>query len=376
MGNKVVVLTGNGLSVGLNSEFSLENITRRFYRNLTGTQKSFIEHHLKNMKEDKYNQLDFEESIASIEQSYDALKNYHNFLKDDPEGIRYANLEKLDINSLEKHLQSMESLIHTYSKTVIELIDGHVKQKNINEKLGDFENWLQEKTSSKSLDLFTLNYDLLLETILLSIVEKNRFMDFYAPGSLWDLIRGNRRFHFNPTRSAEVGKYPNIKLHHLHGSLSSFKEIETGRIFKITTEDLREHEVYDHIFKRGIIPSIITGGGKSLKVQQSPFDYYYRRFNGLLADKQDPCDELYIIGYSFRDEHINKSIIDRMNMERTRTNPSPLKLKIIDYQVGKENQEKFRCFLNDKLELTYRMKNYFKEDDSRLIFEGANKIMD
>ena len=56
---KRVVLTGNGLSVALNKEFSLEGITKRFFDRLTEEHRTFIEHHMQN----KYNQRDFEEAI-------------------------------------------------------------------------------------------------------------------------------------------------------------------------------------------------------------------------------------------------------------------------------------------------------------------------
>lgn len=374
MGTWKVVLTGNGLSVGLNTAFSLENITKQFYENLSGTQKEFIKHHIDRIDMKKYNQLDFEESIASIEQTYDSLQSYYIFLTQNIEGIRFANTEGLDIKSLEKHLISIKSIIYEYSATITDLIDGHVRKENIDRNLGNFVSWLENVTKGAQVDLFTLNYDLLLETILLDIIGKNGFMDFFAPGTKWDLIENQQRFHFNPMRSKVVGKYPSVKLHHLHGSLSSYKEIRTGRIFKIRTEELRKYEVNKKILDKDIIPSIITGGGKSLKVQQSPFDFYYRNFTRLLKDEENPCDELYIIGYSFRDEHINRAITERLKMERRNQNQKPLTLLIIDYQETEEEQKKFVDFLNSTLGLGPRMSNRFEIGDHRLIFGGANSI--
>ncbi len=70
MANKVV-LTGNGLSVGLNKEFSLPNITKRFFDRLSEEHRAFIEHHMDKLCKGTYVQTDFEEAIASIEQVYD-----------------------------------------------------------------------------------------------------------------------------------------------------------------------------------------------------------------------------------------------------------------------------------------------------------------
>lgn len=66
---KIAVLTGNGLSVALCSEFSLQSITNKFFDRLDNDHRTFIEHHMA----DKYNTNDFEECIATIEKSYDAL---------------------------------------------------------------------------------------------------------------------------------------------------------------------------------------------------------------------------------------------------------------------------------------------------------------
>ncbi|MGG3641174.1 hypothetical protein ABES38_07300 [Bacillus gobiensis] len=70
--------------------------------------------------------------------------------------------------------------------------------------------------------------------------------------------------------------------------------------------------MYENIFEQGVIPSIVTGGGKSLKVQQNPFHFYYNEFKKSMVIEDYLCNELYIIGYSFRDDHINKAIVDSM----------------------------------------------------------------
>lgn len=51
---KKVILTGNGLSIGLNSAFSLQNITQTFYNNLPDEHKKFIEHHMERIQKGQY----------------------------------------------------------------------------------------------------------------------------------------------------------------------------------------------------------------------------------------------------------------------------------------------------------------------------------
>lgn len=161
----------------------------------------------------------------------------------------------------------------------------------------------------------------------------------------------------------------------MHGSLSSFKDIDTGKTFKITTETLRSRNVYNKIFDYNITPSIVTGGGKSAKVQEMPFAFYYNSFRRKLTDENNLCDELYIVGYSFRDAHINNSICQRLKLERRAKNSRPLqKLLIVDFKTTEEEQKKFIDDLNSALELGPRTRGRFEYGDSRILFEGANAL--
>ncbi len=369
--SKKVVLTGNGLSVALSSSFSLPNITRRFFSRLKPEHKAFIEHHMG----ESYNQLDFEESIASIEQAYDSMVNYYKFLSNTREGARFSETYGLDSSSLEKHLIAIREIIYEYTASILDLIDGHVHHDEIEENLSGFVRWLRATVNSgNEVDLFTLNFDLLLETILLEQVGTDRFMDFHHRGKRWDLLEGGYQYYFNPDISRQIAGNRDIRLHHLHGSLSSFKDLTSGRLFKITTESLRENNVYEKIFDLDIVPSIVTGGGKSTKVQQSPFNFYYNEFKKRMYIEDQLCDELFIIGYSFRDEHINKAIVERLKLARKAENPYPLKMVIVDYANSDEQKRSFIAHINEALELGSRTKGRFIENDERVLFGGANNI--
>lgn len=367
-----VVLTGNGLSVALNRDFALPNITRRFFDRLSEEHRAFIEHHMTN----GYNQLDFEESIASIEESYDSLHNYLTFLSSEPHGTKF--LESYDLTSaeLEKHTLAIKEIIYEYTASILDLINGHVHKSEIEEKLAGFVKWLNFMVRLEgTTDFFTLNFDLLLETILLETVGTEAFMDFhFMSRKKWVAIGGNYQYYFNPDLSQQIAGNRDIKLHHLHGSLSSFKDVSSGRLFKVTTEALRDYKLYEKIFTLNLVPSIVTGGGKSLKVQQSPFSYYYNEFKRKMYIKEELCDELYIIGYSFRDEHINSAICSRLELSRQGKNPYPFELKIVDFAISTEEKSKFISRLNDTLKLGPRTKGRFVLDDPRIIFEGANGV--
>ena len=193
----------------------------------------------------------------------------------------------------------------------------------------------------------------------------------------WSAIGREYQYYFDPDRSKQIHPINyanNVRLHHLHGSLSSFKDINSGRLFKITTDALREYNLYENIFEHGVIPSIVTGGGKSLKVQQNPFNYYYNEFKKRMVIEHSLCDELYIIGYSFRDDHINKAIVERLKMSRRRENPRELKLIIVDYANDDASKIEFITRINTALELPKRYA--FQLDSENILFGGANSIKD
>ncbi|HDR8066665.1 TPA: hypothetical protein QCY66_005715 [Bacillus cereus] len=54
----------------------------------------------------KYNQLDIEEAIASIEQAYDSLKHYNDFLNKE-NGKNFMNAYKVSNEHFVEHLETM-----------------------------------------------------------------------------------------------------------------------------------------------------------------------------------------------------------------------------------------------------------------------------
>lgn len=365
-----VILTGNGLSVGLNNEFGLENITKKFYKKLTEEHQKFLEHHMEKIRKDEYIQTDFEEGIASIEQVHDSLNSYVDFLKNQKEGKRFLEIENLRTEDLEEHLNKIKEIILSYTKSIVEIIDGNVYWRQIDEKLSGFNNWLKNILGDKNvIDLFTLNFDLLLETILLEIVGSNKLTDFHARRGTYEQYD---KFNFDPQASLSDSGNRRIRLYHLHGSLSSFQRLSDGRLFKLRTEDIRLSDIYSDLNQNDIFPSIITGGFKSQKVQRLPFSFYYSKFKEKMMNIEQLCDELYIIGYSFRDEHINNAISERLKLNRGK---NPIKLKefvIVDFKTDEESKSEFIDNVNKALGLGPQ--NKLTTENTTFIFNGANDI--
>lgn len=325
---------------------------------------------MERIQKGQYVQVDFEEAIASIEQVHDSLDSYVDFLLNKDEGRRYLEAEGLSVEELQSHLNKIKEIILSYTASIVEIIDGNVHWDQIGEKLSGFVNWLQSELQGQNeVDLFTLNFDLLLETILLRIVGTDDFTDFHVKRGTHE---GSDKFNFDPQQTLLDFGVRRVRLHHLHGSLSSFKRLSDGRIFKLRAEDIRLDDLYKNMDTKELFPSIITGGFKSKKVQRLPFSYYYGKFKEKMVDPNNLCEELYILGYSFRDEHINDAISERLKIGRGK-NGVPLKrFVIVDYKTDEEQQEKFIHDVNTALELG--KKTRLKREDGIFIFTGVDSI--
>lgn len=146
--------------------------------------------------------------------------------------------------------------------------------------------------SNSGRDIFTLNYDTLIEATL----DKLRYQ--YVDG-----FRGSRRGWFDPTVFEETSSCtPNFKIHKLHGSINWLRE-ETGHVRRTvvsSTDDIKETVV--------VYPS----EQKYLQTQFGVYETLIGRFRARLrAPNVNNC--LVTLGYSFNDEHINEAIIDAIN---------------------------------------------------------------
>lgn len=197
------MLTGNGLSVALSSEFSLPNITSKFFDRLENEHKAFIEHHMPN----KHNKGDFEECITNIEKFYDALHYHQTFFADAIAGEKLLASNNINFSELLKHENSIRESINTYMSLVLDIINWNVKKHMIDSKLKNFVSWLSSIIKEENeVELFTLNYDLLLETILLDSLGPNKFIEYYHQAGPWFAVSKEvHRYYFNPEKVKSKG---------------------------------------------------------------------------------------------------------------------------------------------------------------------------
>ena len=310
---------------------------------------------------------DFESNFTYLESAYESLVRYNSFIESNVGEVFLRNFD-LKNPGLGQHKSIIEKIYRKYIARILEIIHGNVHLDAIERKLGGFtEFFIRNLKESKKGFVFTLNYDLLVETILLEKLGTDYFTDFcFTSNKLKDT--NIPKFDFNPKRNEEhyTETQRQIELHHLHGSLSLFYDYSRNRATKLKSGDIGFESIYKKIYEENLplIPAIITGGGKSDKIVQYPFEFYYRAL-------KDICDfgeasKLYVIGYSFRDDHINDLISRWTKNVKDYTKG----LLIVDYKISDEEKESF------KAEVRKAIKKRPAIPDHCFEFGGANKIHD
>jgi len=354
-------LFGNGLSIALSSEFSLKSITEKFINQLTGIEKQFFVEICNGGENINFN--DFEIYFSLIEDAYNSLKKYRMFIDTDT-GKKFLKKFELINPELYKHEEIIKSIYNKYIFQILSIVQGNVTKIGIDLKLKDFTNFLtnQLKDCTKGY-IFTLNYDLLAETILLEKIGTNNFTDFCSHTKQF---KGTSidKFDFDPALNSSKYGERKIELHHLHGSLSLFYDYKRNKAIKFRNDEIFTNNIYERVIKENwpLIPAIITGGGKSLKMREYPFEFYFRSLKDLSTYSK--FNKLYIIGYSFRDEHLN-SLIKRWIKEMKDYSQG---LLIVDFKLNETDKIEFKRFVKKQLKLQKPV------PDRCFEFAGVNSI--
>jgi len=82
-----------------------------------------------------------------------------------------------------------------------------------------------------------------------------------------------------------------------------------------------------------------------------------------MSDLDRLCEELFIIGYSFRDELINIAISERIKIATKSIDPRPFKFVIVDYATTPEDKASFIRQINSAVGLEIGAKGRFIEND-------------
>jgi SIR2-like domain len=186
--------------------------------------------------------------------------------------------------------------------------------------------------------IFTLNYDLLLERMLIGdnlLGLRNRVTDFFSglPERACALslglnnyaVEGRLFYPWDPPPRA-------IHLHHLHGCLTHFRDVRSGDVYKVAAADVRNNDIFGqlaHASASEFTPSVILGSRKIEKSQDWPFSVAFLSLERAARE----ATTIVIGGYSFRDAAVNNRLRNLVTPEK--------RWIVIDYKPDAESANEF-----------------------------------
>lgn len=181
-----------------------------------------------------------------------------------------------------------ENLINKIKSNIKNLVSIHKNINIQNHPHDDFAKWIKNANRNIPIEIFTTNYDFLLE---IAFEENN--IHYY------DGFVGSYEPFFSAELVEDLKILPDfVKLWKIHGSLGWYYEKNKNKIIKKYNSNNNED-----LF---IYPSHL----KYSESKKMPYEALMDRLNNFL--KQDDA-LLIIIGYSFNDHHINERIISGVN---------------------------------------------------------------
>lgn len=199
------------------------------------------------------------------------------------EGDMLAGLSKTDLNQLEKTIRG------TIAAQV------NPDRSSFPERLPheDFVRWIARMPRTQPVEIFTTNYDVLIETAL----EAERVAAFDG------FVGCNQPFfsHESLTRPESAPGPAWARLWKIHGSINWKLDTVRGRPRVVRTEPHNEGEM--------ILPS----HHKYDESRKQPYSALLERLTRVL-DRDDAI--LFVCGYSFSDDHINAIIFDALEAKQ------------------------------------------------------------
>lgn len=221
------------------------------------------------------------------------------------DNLHGAHGRSATVEDLINHLLQLRKLISsqnkpTYQDWTVEKIDQEIAiiQNEIIKAIGSdwkgsdihkqFLKRLADSPSTKTCDIFCLNYDTVIEASL----EELRLP--YTDG-----FRGAENAYFDPSLYDLIpGNGPYFRVFKLHGSINWIRD---------TDETVRRRPATDVGDRRRAV--VYPAEQKYVQTQYGVYETLLSHFRGRLREKR-PNNKLVVIGYSFSDEHINVAIED------------------------------------------------------------------
>ncbi len=204
--------------------------------------------------------------------------------------------------------------------------------------LNELKKWICPESSSKRdyfaglknlqeglgfpLNIFSLNYDLCVESLHSSEFRVETGFDGYGPEHYWSWER------FDPTDGAAISDREAF-LYKLHGSIN-WKRDDDKNLFSVEQVEAVDADKMDIIF------------GRDFKLDAAdPYLFYAYQFRRLTMDAK----LILAIGYSFADAHINKMITQGLRLNEKK------KIHIVTYFLEKPECDKLRQEVAGKLDV-------------------------
>lgn len=231
---------------------------------LKGTDKG-LKHCFENLKADP-------RSLATVEDLITYL-------------IRYRNVISMlsDKNSHDISVEKIDEWLNRIKKKIVEKVGSDWKSSPCHER---FLQRVCKQSQYRSRDIFSLNYDTLLEASL----DKLRI-------SYTDGFRGTNYAWFDSDIFEE--SKARCRLFKLHGS--------TNWIYDDEYQVRRSHSIYQNGINEPVV--IYPSEQKSQQIQYGIYETLMKKFRDRLRES-NVNSHLVILGYSFNDDHINTAIRD------------------------------------------------------------------
>lgn len=220
-------------------------------------------------------------------------------------GLLYSNRAYLEnYQGKETELKHCEDLINTIEETIFEEINIDISDSKFSDVLALYKRFFQ-KTALRNKDMsrinvFTTNNDLFNEVALSSI--NIHYINGFNGGLNRFFNPALFSYTFSKRMDTSIEKFEPVEnlvnLYKIHGSINWIEDDSNSNSFFNVREVTEPKKAGNNVL---IYPNPI----KQNKSLGSP---YVEMFRELKARLLEPLSVLFVIGYSFSDEHVNNSI--------------------------------------------------------------------
>lgn len=337
----LVVLVGNGLSVAANDALRLSSLTQAFL-DAHADDRADLDRLLAEVDLGAVDPAtDFEGVVAGLESAEEVVRAFMSLAS----RVAHPDLQEAAALLRDRGVTSLiRRLYYAYCAEVL-LAIGQLTRGDVAEPVLAFGDWVKALYEHHgAASIFTLNYDLLLERMLIDdnvLGLRYQTTDFFS-----GLPERSTILPLGAEGAGIAGRlfYPadppirSIHLHHLHGCLTHFRDTRNGDVYKIAAADTRDHDVFGRLAAAEaspFAPSVILGSRKIEKSQDWPFSHAFLS----LEQAARSATTVVIAGYSFRDIAVN-------NRLRNLTTPEKRWI-VIDHRDTDEAAQEFKDTVHD-----------------------------